>query len=67
MSYDFTWRWAKGFSVADVTSMKKPKRGWNGMDRKYNGIGGKIPIELHALGSGIWRAVAKDSDIYVNL
>lgn len=49
MSYDFTWRWAKGVSVADVTSMEKPKRGWNGMDTKYNGIGGKILIELHAL------------------
>lgn len=67
MSNDVTWRWAKGVSVADVTSLEKAKRGWNGMDPKYTSAGGKIPIELHALASGLWRDVGKDSDIYVNL
>lgn len=54
-------------SAANVTSLEKAKRGWNGMDPKYTSTGGKIPTELHPLGWGLWRDVGKDSDIYVNL
>ena len=67
MSNDVTWRRAKGVSVADVTSLEKAKRGWNGMDPKYSSVEGKIPTELHALGLGLWRDVDKDSDAYINL
>lgn len=54
-------------SLADVTSLEKAKRRWNGIDPKYNSARGKIPVELHALGYGLWRDVGKDSDVYVNL
>lgn len=50
-----------------MASLEKAKRGWNGMDPKYTRAEGKILIELCALGSGVWRDVGKDSDIYVNL
>jgi len=38
-----------------------------GMDPKCTSVGGKIPVELHALGLGLWRDIGKDSDIYANL
>lgn len=67
MTNDVTWRWVREVSAADVTSLEKAKRRWNGMDSKYTSVGGKIPIELHALGLGFWRDAGKDSEIYVNL
>lgn len=50
-----------------MTSWGKAKRPWDGMVLKYPSIEGRIPTELHALGSDLRRDAGEDTDIYVNL